>query len=186
MEIILRSALYGRNAKEWVKQLILWEPLGLYLSQFIIFRATEATYGYSQNYSELTIVQVTKIYPEFRETSGLIIVFRTVRHWPLSNARHIRSSNSHFHLFKILYIYIYIYIYIYLPSYIQIFFRVVLFPSSFSFKSLYVFLFSPMPATYADYPTIPDVIILIMCDEIIFVFVSAVTKIRLELFVYVF
>ena len=70
-------------------------------------------------------------------------------------------------------------------SYFLQVFRVVLFPSSFSFKSLYIFLFSPMPATYAAYPTIPDVIILIMRDEIIFIFVSAVTKIRLELFVYV-
>ena len=70
-------------------------------------------------------------------------------------------------------------------SYFLQVFRVVLFPSSFSFKSLYIFLFSPMPATYAAYPTIPDVIILIMRDEIIFIFVSAVTKIRLEHFVYV-
>ena len=89
----------------------------------------------------------------------------------------LRHTHTHTHTHT--------HIYIYISSKLHIDFSRYLISFKFFFKSLYIFLFSPMPATYAAYLTIPGVIILIMRNEIIFIFVSAVTKIRLEHFVYV-
>ena len=144
--------------------------IGRILCKFKIEPATYRFVAHHLNHCATAVPQVTQRYPECRGTSRLLIVFRTVRHSSLSYARRIRSPTPIFIFLRYIY------------SYIQIF-RVLLLSSSFCSKACIYFSFLPYQQHTLLIPTIPDVIILIMCGEIIFMFISAVKKIRLELFV---